>query len=318
MNGQPSGIILDMADKGLRDPRAALHPAEAIHHVVQRIELRRILAGMRETGSTLARFRRRDIDVMRGPEVLRLRALLHFEIEKRKFASTAQPRVIGEQRHGTVVRVGVNRPMGEHQAGMLNFNQLRKLLVALSIDLRAAVDLAGKHRPGLEDPTRALAFGGAYCRSFVMRLPGDTRFASRQVKNDNLTSEVRVAGDGASAARFRVVRMAACHHDFQPRRSCGVLVFRPQQGQAHGCCTCEFTGLADTAECRASGYSLHRIDLGGDLAVGQSAYCSMSRDRACVTAPATSGPAEFTSPYQRSFLFLSHGGTLSHSALGMM
>src|SRR5437016_2069864 len=46
--------------------------------------------------------------------------------------------------------------------------------------------------------------------------------------------------------------------------------------------------------------------------------CSISSTKWRVTAPAMSGPAELTSPYQRSGRFLSHGGWSSHSAFGMM
>src|SRR5436309_6094596 len=46
--------------------------------------------------------------------------------------------------------------------------------------------------------------------------------------------------------------------------------------------------------------------------------CSISSTNGRLTAPAISGPAEFTSPYQRSGRFLSHGGWSFHSASGMM
>src|SRR5215831_12431121 len=56
-----------------------------------------------------------------------------------------------------------------------------------------------------------------------------------------------------------------------------------------------------------------------DFWFGAPYYCgSMRLTKARVTAPAISGPAEFTSPYQQSFLPSSQGGWLSHSALGMM
>jgi hypothetical protein len=52
---------------------------------------------MRETGRALARLGGRDIDVVRRPEVLGLRALLNLEIKKRKLAAAAQPSVINEE-----------------------------------------------------------------------------------------------------------------------------------------------------------------------------------------------------------------------------
>ena len=123
--------ILTMPDKTLRQVTAAFHAAKVVHLIVKLVEAGfRLLAGVRETGSPLATFGLSDIHIISWVKLLCLGALVYFEVIKIEAFSTLHPGIVSQQRHRTVVTMGVNGPVREDYVRMFCLQKFSKVVIA--------------------------------------------------------------------------------------------------------------------------------------------------------------------------------------------
>ena len=103
-----------------------------------------------------------------------------------------------------MIGVVVDRPVGEDGVGPLGLEDLAECLVVGRVDDRLAVELPRVQRARLQDFAGLLGLGDAAGAFRLARRP----LALVQVEEDDLVPEVRVAGDGASAAVLGIAGMA--------------------------------------------------------------------------------------------------------------
>lgn len=185
-----------------------------------------------------------------------------------------------------MVGVRVDRPVGEDHIGALGFQKVTELPVLNLIQLSVPIHLVGKHELGSQNPTGPLRFRATDGCCFSRGLTRDTKLAAGQEQSHDFVTKIRAAGHRPATTRLRVIRVPTNAYDSQ------ILTRRVQP------------------------FSL--IPPGLTIRVGTGYCCSISLTSARVTVPAISGPTELISPYQRSGLFCSQGGSSSHSALGIM
>ena len=133
-----------------------------------------------------------------------------------------------------MVAVGVDRPVGEDELGLLGLEDLAKLVVPRRIHLRGTIDLTCEDGPCLEDLARLPALGGADRRGLLVRLACNAGLTPCQIEGDDLVAQVGEPGHRPAAAGLRVVGMAA-HDDDLPlaiRRIRGLDFRRP--GEVRG------------------------------------------------------------------------------------
>jgi len=112
-----------------------------------------------------------------------------------------------------MIRVIVDRPVGEDHLGLLAFQEMVKLIVVGAIHDRFAVNLSRKGGPRLENLAGFLGFRHAHGAGVVRWLVRP--LAPVEVEQDDLVPQVSVAGDGATAAVFRVAGMTTGDHHLE-------------------------------------------------------------------------------------------------------
>ena len=94
-----------------------------------------------KAGLALLVFHLGDIDIVVGPEDLRLLTQLHLVEIEGKLPTAAEPRVVSQQGGGTVVGMGVDWPVGEDHIGPLGQEDLTKFFVPAHIHFRMTINL---------------------------------------------------------------------------------------------------------------------------------------------------------------------------------
>ena len=121
-----------MVVKGLCDFAAVLRAPHFSHQVVKRPDLL-VIEGIGHPSQVGTLRHRGDVNVVRGEEVLRLRAQLGLHVVKWKSRAAGLPGTLSEQRSGPVIHMDIDRPVREYDVGLVLVQQdLRELLVALT------------------------------------------------------------------------------------------------------------------------------------------------------------------------------------------
>ena len=93
-----------------------------------------------------------------------------------------------------------------------------ELIVMSVVHDRTAVILSGENGASFKDFAGFLRLGGANSPTLTRVRAFTKAFASIHVKQNDIVAKTFVAGDGASAAAFRVTRMAAGNDYLEPPR----------------------------------------------------------------------------------------------------
>jgi len=108
--------------------------------------------------------------------------------------------------------------VGEYNVRALGLKQRPKLIVSIGIHDGVAIALSGKQGPRLKNGTSALSLrdtNATASRGVRLRT---ALFTAIQIQQCDRMSKLRIPGDGASAAVFRISRMTADDDDFELSR----------------------------------------------------------------------------------------------------
>src|ERR1700720_912456 len=190
-----------MSDETLRQFTPTFHAAEAIHLFVKPVKRRfRLLAGMSETGGSLAVLSLADVDIIGGMKLLCLLPLIHFEIVKIECPAAFDPRIVNQQRCGAMVPMGINRPMGENYIWTFGLKNFAEIIVADTIYFRIAIDLAGKYRSCSQDRTSFLAFRSANGCGLLCGFAWNPSFSASQIDHSDFMSQIGIKSNRASTS----------------------------------------------------------------------------------------------------------------------
>jgi hypothetical protein len=221
-----------VVDERLRPLAAGVEAPELMHDLVVGVELRGILTRVGPAGGALAGLDRRDIDVVRRPEVLGLLPRRNLIVVQGEPPAAGQPGVIYQQRRGPVVPVAVDRPVGEDRLRPLALQELAEVVVARRGDLGGPVGLAGEQGAGLEQAAGPLGLRGPDGPCLRGGLALDAGLPPREVERHHLVAEVHEARHRPAAGGLRVAGVPASDHNLELARRRALA--GPGRPQAHG------------------------------------------------------------------------------------
>ena len=202
---------LFMVDKSLGVFAAKLHAPEAVHFVVNAVELIRLLACMSETCRAFSGLDRRNIDKVRRPEVRGLHPCHHLEVIKRKSPSHSQPGIVDQQRVGPMILVRVNGPVRKNRVRLLCFQNCPELIVAIIVYFDSPIHLAGECRAGFQDFTSLLRLCLSDDSGLLIGLAFNAPLSPGKIEDHYFVLEISEPGDRSSAPGFRIVGVGSRH-----------------------------------------------------------------------------------------------------------